>query len=423
MRRRWLPRSFYARAALILIVPIITLQLAVAVMFLQRHYEGVTVQMTSNMSREINLVRSDPRLAPDLGIQLVPAPTETRVRFWDLSGRAMREQMDLLFPDLATVDLLTTRKVVMIGFEDGTGMAFARSNVSAANPHQLLVLMMATALLMTAVSFLFMRGQIRPIRRLARAAEAFGRGDVAEFRPSGATEVRAAGTAFLEMRNRIERHIEQRTLLLSGVSHDLRTPLTRMKLELSMMDAPEAGDLTRDVEAMERIIDTFLDFARDSANDALAEVDLTALLQEVVDMAAPGAGLTVAGPSVRIRVYPDGIRRAVANLVKNAQRYGTVVRVTVDAGDSAVVIAVEDDGPGIPIGQREAAMRPFARLDSARSNTAGNVGLGLSIVRDVARAHGGALRLANSDLGGLSAQIVLPRERGTGRMVGPAGLE
>lgn len=407
--RRWLPRSFYARAALILILPIVTLQLAVALMFLQRHYEDVTVQMTANMSREITLVRQRPDLAPDLRIEWVEPPENMGVQIWDLSGRAMREELMRRFPDLVQVDTGSPRKTVTLGFEDGTGLRFARTDVSASNPHQLLVLMVAVALIMTAVSTLFMRGQIRPIRRLARAAQAFGRGDAAEYRPSGASEVRAAGTAFLEMRARIERHIEQRTLLLSGVSHDLRTPLTRMKLELSMMDAPEAKALLQDVAAMERIIDTFLDFSRESSMDERQSVDLLPLLRGAVDMAAPGRGLPVEGPAFVAQVQADGLHRAVANLVKNALRYGRTVNTSLTVAPGSIVIAVEDDGPGIPEADHEAAKRPFARLDGARSNTAGNVGLGLSIVRDVARAHGGTLRLGRSVMGGLKAEIVLPR--------------
>ncbi len=384
------------------------IQLAVAVMFLQRHYEDVTVQMTTNMMREIALVRARPALAPDLEITLGTGPAEDHVRIWDLSGRAMREVLEAAFDDLEAVNTVALRKTVQLGFADGTWMRFPRSNVSASNPHQLLVLMVGTALLMTAISFFFMRGQIRPIRRLARAAEAFGRGQSTAYWPSGPTEVRAAGTAFLDMRARIERHIEQRTLLLSGVSHDLRTPLTRMKLELAMMDETEVEGLIRDVAAMERIIDTFLDFSREGSTDVRTKVDALALLTEAVEGTAHDRPVAVSGDRIEAELMPEGMRRALSNLVSNALNYGTTVRAHVAQGDHTLMFTVEDDGPGIPEPDRDAATRPFQRLDSARSNTAGNVGLGLSIVRDVARAHGGSLRLGRSDLGGLKAQIIVP---------------
>ncbi|TFL17978.1 ATP-binding protein [Jannaschia formosa] len=404
--RTFMPRSFYARAALILTVPIVVLQLAVAVMFLQRHYEDVTVQMTTNMAREVELVRARPGLAEALDIELGQGPVPGRIARFDLSAHAMRDRFHQLFEGVK-VDAVSTRKRVRLGFPDGTWMEFSRSSVSASNPHQLLVLMVAVALLMTGISFLFMRGQIRPIHRLARAAEAFGRGQTAEYRPSGAREVRAAGTAFLDMRTRIERHIEQRTLLLSGVSHDLRTPLTRMKLELSMMDGPEVEELTRDVAAMERIIDTFLDFAHEDAVARREPVDALDLLRDAV-RSAPGE-VEVAGGPVTVELQPGSVVRALSNLLGNALSYGTHARASVSATAEAVTFTVEDDGPGIPEADRDEAVRPFSRLDGARSNTRGNVGLGLSIVRDVARAHGGALRLGRSEtLGGLKAEIVIP---------------
>ncbi|MBM2576552.1 HAMP domain-containing protein [Jannaschia sp. Os4] len=407
--KRYMPRSFYARAALILLTPVIVLQIAVGFAFLQRHFEDVTAQMTRNMARDMRLARADPGVAEGLGITLGSGPVEPGRRFYDLSGRALIRELHEQFEDLVAVDLSSDRRRVEAGFADGVTMSFRRNAVTPSNPHQLLVLMVIVGLLMSTVSILFMRGQIRPIRRLARAAEAFGRGEAVEFKPTGATEVRAAGHAFLDMRARIERHIDQRTLLLSGVSHDLRTPLTRMKLELSMMDGEEAEALGRDVAAMERIIDTFLDFSRSDATDARVEADVTALVREAAEMAAPGGGATVRGDPLRAPVRPEGIRRAVANLVGNALRHGTRADVRVEARDRSVSIVVEDDGPGIPEAQREAVTRPFARLDAARTNTRGNVGLGLSIVRDVARAHGGSLRLGEATGGGLRAEIVLPR--------------
>lgn len=409
--RRWLPRSFSARATLIVLLPVLMVQLAVTVSFLQRHYEDVTDQMTANMSRAIALVRDRPALGPALGIDVGDPPDAARMRWFDLSGRAMAARLDSAFADLAAVDTVSVHRTVRLAFDDGTGLSFSRRAVSASNPHQLLVLMMVVGLLMIAISMLFLRGQIRPIRRLAEAAEAFGRGESIPFRPAGATEVRQAGTAFHDMRARIERHIEQRTLLLSGVSHDLRTPLTRMTLELSMMDGPEAEALRGDVDAMRRIIDTFLDFARADATADWDEVDATALVRDAVARAAPDRDVPVDGPDgERMHLSPTGLRRAVGNLIRNAGRYGDRVRVGIAASPQSLVVSVEDDGPGIPATDRETAIRPFARLDAARRGVEGNVGLGLAIVQDVARAHGGVLRLDRSEsLGGLKAEIVLPR--------------
>ena len=407
--RRWLPRGFYARAALIVLLPVLVVQVVVAVSFLQRHYADVTDQMTANMVPDITVVRQSPALASALEIEATAPPARDRMRWYDLSGRAMLARLREAFPDLAALDLVTQRKTVLLGFADGTGMAFPRDAVSASNPHQLLVLMVASALVVTAISMLFLRGQIRPIRRLAQAAEAFGRGRSLPYRPGGATEVRRAGTAFLDMRTRIERHIEQRTLLLSGVSHDLRTPLTRMKLELSMMEGPEAEALREDVEAMRRIADTFLDFARADATGGWAETEALALMRAAAAEALPDRDVPVEGTPATLRLSPTGMGRALGNLLRNAARYADEVRAGVLASEHAVVFTVEDDGPGIAEADREAAMRPFARLDPARSGTEGNVGLGLAIAQDVARAHGGVLRLGRSALGGLKAEIVLPR--------------
>ena len=401
----WLPRAFYARAALIVLLPVLMVQLAVGVSFIQRHYADVTDQMTRNAARSIAVARLDPALAPALDLEWSAAPAATRISWYDLSGRAMLRRLQETFPDMTALDIVSERKVVRLGFADGTGLSFSRNHVSASNPHQLLVLMLLVGLLMTAVALLFLRGQIRPIRRLADAAEAFGKGRSTSYKPSGATEIRQAGAAFLEMRSRIERHIEQRTLLLSGVSHDLRTPLTRMKLALEMMDDPEADALREDVEAMERIIHTFLDFARVDAAAGREPVDVFELVAGI----AAETGATAFGHPVTMRVSRTAMERAVDNLLRNAARYGRRSRAEVIASDHAVVIRVDDDGPGIPKGDREAAKRPFARLDPARSNPAGNVGLGLAIVQDVARAHGGTLRLGESDWGGLRAEIVLPR--------------
>jgi two-component system osmolarity sensor histidine kinase EnvZ len=275
--------------------------------------------------------------------------------------------------------------------------------------------MVTAGMIMAAVALIFLRNQLRPIRRLARAAEAFGRGRTEEYRPTGATEVRSAGTAFLDMRARIERHIEQRTMMLSGVSHDLRTPLTRFRLGLSMIEKQvDTSDLKRDVADMDRLLDAFLAFARDDALDEPVEVDPVEFVRGIVAKFADAGmavslGATVGDGLAMLR--PSAIERVLDNLIGNGLRYGTKVVVSVAVTQKSVKISVEDDGPGIPEELRAEATKPFVRLDVARNQDSGSgVGLGLAIAHDIARRHGGMLRLGQSDdLGGLQADIVLPR--------------
>ncbi|SHE69015.1 two-component system, OmpR family, osmolarity sensor histidine kinase EnvZ [Litoreibacter ascidiaceicola] len=433
--KRYLPRSLYGRAALILLVPIVTIQLVVSFAFIQRLYEDVTAQMTQNISVELQLLldivesagnveEAATKLvqtanALDIDVTFPGADVQERRRFTDLSGRAIRETLDQQFETLRAVDLVSLDKTVQASLETSKGVlevAFSRRRVAVSNPHQLLVLMLFTAVLMTVISYLFLRNQLRPIRRLARAAEAFGKGRNEPYYPGGALEVRSAGAAFLNMRARIERQIEQRTLMLSGVSHDLRTPLTRLKLGLSMQpDTEEIKDLIGDVDEMERLIEAFLDFAKADAQEELERADPIALVKDLVANAQrSGKSVELAGEipdAVDMKLRPLSVRRAVENLINNAVRYGTVAQVEIAVLETALRISVEDNGPGIPEARREQAVKAFSRLDASRNQNAGSgVGLGLAIAADVARSHGGTLRLGDSDhLGGLKAELVLPR--------------
>jgi len=441
--KRFLPRGIYGRAALILILPVVVIQLVVSVAFIQRHFDGVTRQMTDSVVREIEfLLRAGSGLTEaeartemlavagplDLAIAWGPGPEADRRVFYDFSGRVVIAVLREDLPGLGHVDLSDLGNV-RLGIQTPAGAAevtFSRRRVSAPNPHQLLVLMVATGLLMTLVAFIFLRNQLRPIRRLAIAAEAFGQGRIAVYHPSGATEVRAAGRAFLDMRDRIERQREQRTLMLSGVSHDLRTPLTRLKLGLAML--PEDDDtraMLRDVDDMQMLTDAFLAYARGIEADETPEtVDVAHLAEAIVeDFGRAGGAVTLGaapvGASVALR--PHALRRALGNLVGNGLRYGSQVRLSVLREQGRVVFRVEDDGPGIPLGQRSEALKPFTRLDAARNQDRGSAaGLGLAIAADIARAHGGEVRLGESaDLGGLCAEIVLP-DRLVGARLAPA---
>ncbi len=438
--KRYLPKSLFGRALLILLAPVVLLQGVVAVSFVQRHYEGVTRQMAGSVARELNYAirvvenaadaaaaqsRLDEVSAP-LGMTLElmegeSVPADTLRRFYDLTGGAVEETfktevsrplaVDLSDDDRVGASILTDKGVLRAVIE--------RRRMIASNPHQLLVVTGVTSVVLLTIALMFLRNQVRPIRELAAAADAFGKGRSEAFRPAGADEVRRAGAAFLAMRARIERQIESRTRMLSSVSHDLRTPLTRMKLSLAMLEGePEAEEIGRDIRDMERMIEEFLAFARDEAQEESAPVDPAALMEEVAAETRRGGGrvetrVVCAAESAtgETPMRRGGVKRALGNLVENAVAYGTHAAVTLVLGPSSIEFQVEDDGPGIPEGAREAALRPFARLDVARNqDRGGGVGLGLAIAAEVARAHGGQLTLGESPtLGGALARLRLPR--------------
>lgn len=430
--KRILPRGIYARAALILILPVVVIQLVVSVAFIQRHFEGVTRQMTANIVREIEFLLEAGRDAPDgaareamarvarplaLNLDWTAVPAADARIYYDFSGGVVIDVLREGLSEVGMVDL-SDLDVVRLGLQTPAGPAevsFSRRRVSAPNPHQLLVLMVATGLLMTLVAFVFLRNQLRPILRLALAAEAFGKGRIVPYQPSGATEVRAAGRAFMQMRDRIERQREQRTLMLSGVSHDLRTPLTRLKLGLSMLaEDNDTRAMQRDVDDMQKLTDAFLAYARGVETDETEEVvDPVVLTEAIVEDFRRTGGSVVqvaAPPCGGVRLRPHALRRALGNLVANALRYGSRAEVSVRRTPDGVVFRVEDDGPGIPEALRAEAVKPFTRLDAARNQDRGSgAGLGLAIAADIARAHGGSLVLgASAGLGGLMAEIRIP---------------
>jgi len=431
--KRYMPRSLYGRAALILVLPVVLLQLVLSVVFAQRHFEGVTRQMSVSVSRELRLVMAagegtymdvSPTEVLEITRQQIPAsqlPQQNFRRWYDFSAFIILAELQNRVPGIVAIELPDDNivRVFVQGEEGPIKLTFDRLRISARNPHQLFANMLFFGVLLTVIAFIYLRNQLRPIKRLSRAAEAFGRGRHVPYRPTGAIEVRAAGNAFLDMRARIERQIEQRTLMLSGVSHDLRTPLTRMKLGLSLLETQDREPLERDVEEMQRLLDEFLSFVRDASEGEPEPVDPVVLVTQIVDdfcrsdkdVQMCRVNRKDANEDGLVNLRPVAIRRAVENLISNAVRYGSRAEVSIELTDKSLRIRVEDDGPGIPADRREEAMRPFTRLDSARNQNKGSgVGLGLSIAVDVARAHGGVLRLGESEtLGGLRADIVIAR--------------
>ncbi|MEM9138323.1 MAG: ATP-binding protein [Pseudomonadota bacterium] len=435
-----MPKSLFGRALLILVLPIVLLQAVVALVFIQRHYDGVTAQMAGSIARELNYAIALVDAAPDadaaraelaamsspLGLEMtlytddVIEPSATRA-LADLTGGVIAETLVARVSHPLELDLVSFAKQVNIRASTEKGVLrvlVPRRRMNAANPHLLLVWMVASSVLLTGIAIVFLRNQVKPIRELAKAAVAFGRGRSTEFRPAGAEEVRRAGRAFVDMRTRIERHVEQRTSMLSGVSHDLRTPLTRMKLALAVADeTAETAELSHDVAEMEHMLAGFLAFARGEGGEISAPVSPIDLAEEVAsDARRRGADValftqneTPDAPMVDMR--RGAMKRALANLVQNAADYGGKVQLSVKLATRALEFMVEDAGPGIPEDKREDVLRPFTRLDEARNqNDVAGTGLGLSIALDIARSHGGALTLDDSArMGGLRAVISVPR--------------
>ncbi|MDM7985596.1 MAG: ATP-binding protein [Maricaulis sp.] len=433
--RRFTPKGLFARTLLIIVMPVALMQVAVAWSFFEEHWETVTSRLSEGVAGDIAMMTAlyeqsggdldaFDRLSDTayetmrLSVDFRPAetlPTSRRSSFFRTLDRTLNRALS----DQITNDFWfdTTRYPsyvdVRVEVDDGVLRFIAlRERVFATTGHIFLLWIIGASTLLTAVSVVFIRNQVKPIRRLADAAEQFGRGqDVAHFRPAGATEVRQAAHAFLEMRARIKRHLEQRTAILAGVSHDLRTPLTRLKLQLALMPAsPERDDAKSDIDAMEEMLDEYLDFARGQLVEATESHDLGQLAEQVVENARRGEAEIAFESETDLfaQVRSVTVQRALENLIGNATSFGDTVRVTVKRAGSRIEMSVEDNGPGIPEDQYDEALKPFNRLDESRNQNRKGVGLGLAIARDVARNHGGEMRLGRSDLGGLKATLSLP---------------
>lgn len=438
--KSYMPRSLFGRSLLMILFPVVVLQLVVGSVFIQRHFAQVTTQMASSVALELkyaaDLVEEmdsveearavlfslehpfNIKLDLELGETVSP---EVHFYFYDVSGRALIASLRNDIERAIAIDLTGPTWSVEVKLQTSIGVLHAeipRSRVSAANPHQLLLWMLLTAIIMTVISALFLRNQVRPIRRLAEASEAFGKGIVVPFHPSGATEVRRAAHSFLAMRGRLERQIEQRTQMLSSVSHDLRTPLTRLKLSLEMMEeGEETPHMQQDVEDMEQMLDVFLSFARGDSLEDTVTVNPQNLINKVVaDCQRSGHEIcfdfnnqTPQSSDMKLRF--GAVSRAITNLLSNALRYGDQVALSANLSEKHLQVIVEDNGPGIPKPERVNALKPFVRLDQSRNqDTSGGVGLGLAIVADVARSHGGTVVLSDSEkLGGLRVTFTIPR--------------
>jgi two-component system osmolarity sensor histidine kinase EnvZ len=428
--RAWMPHGLYARSLLIIVTPMIILQSVVAFVFMERHWNTVTRQLSAAVTRDIaaliDIYWSYPqdtdhdtlrRIAQErlgLVVDFLPGtdlPGPRPKPFFSLLDQAMSVQIGRPF----WIDTVGRSSIVEVRIRlDNTVMrVFAqRSAAYASNSHIFLLWMIGTSLVLLAVAILFLRNQIRPILALADAAEAFGKGrDVPGFAPRGATEVRRAAQAFLAMKRRVERMIDQRTTMLAGVSHDLRTVLTRFKLQLALLrSSPEVEELREDVNEMGHMLEAYLAFARGDGGEQSAPTDMATFVEELrAEAERQGCAATAAfhGQPV-VTVRPAAFRRCLGNLVSNAARFARSIVITGHRDHRWLTITVDDDGPGIPAAMREEVFKPFLRLDSARNQDQGGTGLGLAIARDIARAHGGDILLGDSPQKGLRATIRVP---------------
>jgi two-component system osmolarity sensor histidine kinase EnvZ len=435
---RWLrsvmPHGLYARALLIVIVPLVVLQSIVAFLFVERQSSVVNFYLSSAVTREIatliDVYKTLPpganraqlrRIAQDrlgLVVDFLPVtdlpPPGPKPFFSSLDqelSNEIRKQIGLPF----WIDTVGRSSIVEIRIKlDDTIMRVFAPRADAYNSNSLVFLMwmVLTSVVVLTIAILFLRNQIKPIVRLADAAEAFGKGrEAPNFRPRGAREVRRAAAAFLEMKARIERAIEQRTTMLAGVSHDLRTVLTRFKLELALLgDSPEVEAIKKDVDEMAGMLEAYLAFARGDTGEQSAPTDIAGLLEELrLDIERHGHRATAAfhGPA-EVTVRPAAFKRCLANLVSNAARFASTVAITGHRDHRWLTVTVDDDGPGIPQPLREDVFKPFLRLDDARNQDEGGTGLGLAIARDIARSHGGDITLGASPMGGLRATVKVP---------------
>ena len=423
-----LPKGLYSRSLLIIIIPVVVLQGILTFVFLDRHWQLVTRKLSSAVASEIATFID---VVPSLGLNKV---IELSERFYDaevnyipnkkiinnppkpinLVENTLSKELSKNMNNSFWVDAHTYEKRVIVQIEKKEGIyefIIPRRNVYATNSHIFLVWMVISSLLLVSVAVIFMRQQIKPIEKLSKAAQQFGLGKKMEnFKPSGATEVRRAAEAYLKMQERIERFIEQRTLMLAGVSHDLRTPLTRLKLQIEMLSDDKTNiELLSDVNEMQKMLENYLDFAEDVTREKATKTDLKKMINEIIDSESSKS------KTIEFNIKNDepiffecrtiAMKRCITNLLNNACSYGDRIRIALEKKKDAIDISIEDNGPGIDKSDYDKAIKPFIRLDSSRNQNIPGSGLGLSISQDITSNHGGKLIMSKSNLGGLKVQL------------------
>ena len=431
--KRVLPRTMFGRSLLIVVMPLILLQAIATWVFYDRHWAAVSWRLSAAVAGDIGLLIDALKLADspfetarllerakaqtDLDVTI--GRTKTLPPVLPATGRLVEDQLSqaiegrLNYP--FRIDLLEDGGAeIKVQLSDGVlSVGVPRNRLYSSTTYIFVMWMLGSSLVLLAVATVFLRNQVKSLRRLAEAADSFGKGRaVPSFKVEGAVEIRRAAIAFMTMRDRLQRQVRERTQMLAGVSHDLRTPLTRMKLALEMLgNDPAVTELKSDVAEMEHMVHGYLDFVRGEGTEASVETDISLLIEDLAaDLRREGTPLTVTPPPEFVMpVRPNALRRCLGNLIGNARRHASHVWLTGIVVADGIDILVDDDGPGIPPANRARVFRPFVRLDASRNPLTGGVGLGLTIARDVARSHGGDVRLETSPQGGLRARVHLPR--------------
>ena len=435
--KKFLPRTLFGRSILIVVLPIILLQILVTYIFYERHWDDVARRLAQGVAGDVAAVislidrfpgeqaqddilasaRGQMRLAVSIDEgAILPADSQKPHEYGFLESslaRAMEESLPARAYSITTNPKLES-VIILVQLPDGVLQVIVRDKRLFSSTTYIFVMwMVGISLALLGVALMFLRNQMRPIRQLSIAAEQFGKGqDVEDFKPSGAQEIRLASRAFHVMKHRILRQITQRTEMLAGVSHDLRTPLTRMKLQLAMMpDEDSKASLEGDVADMEKMVEGYLAFARGQEAETVENTDIPELFHDiVVNARRQGTAVSLEAPDeLWAKVRPNSLTRCITNLISNAARYATEIWITVDAVDYEVIIIIDDDGPGIPEESRQDVFQPFHRLDPSRNTETGGSGLGMTIARDVIHGHGGRISLSTAPAGGLRIEIRFPR--------------
>ncbi|MBP5534060.1 MAG: HAMP domain-containing histidine kinase [Alphaproteobacteria bacterium] len=426
------PKSLLGRFILIILLPLIALQIVASMVFFEHHWYLISRRLANDIAGEVNTLayvleeypdseQTDAllkQMEDDLMFEISFAKDQTLDENAQLTGGSsiVKQVRKALWRNNYSYQIQENLKkdYILIYIQLKTGVLevrVPRKRFFSTTTYAFLLWMILASILLFWIAFLFMKNQVRAVTRLARAAENFGTGrPVQMFKPEGASEVRQAGMAFLNMQNRISRYLLERTSMLSGVSHDLKTPLTRMKLQLSMTRVEGAEDLLNDIDEMEKMLEGYLSFAKGEGKEPMKKVEISALLQDIVEkLRRNGQEIDLhIEQKQEITIRPNDFSRAITNILSNAHRYAHNAYVNVGVRDNFLDITIDDDGPGIPASKREDVFKAFYRLDASRNAKTGGIGLGLTIARDIVLAHGGEITLEDSPQKGLRVHLKLP---------------